>query len=108
MIGVLFACLVMACGLAVNRGLRMPLSVAPLSGLAGIAVLTASCAALRVPPVVTSAVVAALGLAGVTIGIAMSRRLVGEARSCRAPLLILTAAVALPALVLGSAFSGVE
>jgi hypothetical protein len=107
-IGIVFACLVVACGVAINRGLRLPLSVAPLSGLAGIAVLTASCVALGAPPVVTSGVVAVLGLSGVGIAIATSSRLLREARSCRLPLLILAAAVALPALVLGSALAGVE
>src|SRR6266568_1367168 len=108
MIGVVFACLVVACGVTINRALRLPLSGAPLSGLAGMAVLTAFCAALGAPPVVLSAVVALLGLTGVGIALAGSSRLIGEARSHRGPLLILAVAAALPALVLGSALAGVE
>ena len=40
LIGPLFAFLAVACGLGVTRGLRVPLSLAPMSGLAAILAAT--------------------------------------------------------------------
>ena len=49
-VGLVFAMLAVLCGLAVNRALGAPLSVAPFSGLACIAVMSSWCVAVGAPP----------------------------------------------------------
>src|SRR5947209_7203440 len=63
-ITLLFAGLVLLCGLAVNCALRAPVSLAPFTGLASIAVLTTWCAAAGAPALVSTGLVVALALAG--------------------------------------------
>src|SRR5438132_64004 len=105
LIGVLYAGLAAACGLAVNRALRLPLSLAPISGLAAVAVATSWCVALRAPPLMSTALVLALALSGVAVGLAMAPRAFTAAKKW--PVLLMLAAMAIPALMLGSIFAGV-
>jgi len=104
-IGLLFVCLTVACGLAVNRALHAPPSLAPLSGLATIAVLTVWCSALHAPPLLGTGLVIVLALVGVATT-RWSRR--SPVLRAAAPLVVLAAAVAIPALLLGTALAGVD
>lgn len=63
--GLLLVCLAVASGLAVSRAPRVPLSLAPLSGLAAMAVLTVWCSALKAPPLLATGLVVLLALVGV-------------------------------------------
>jgi hypothetical protein len=108
MVSVFFVVLVLACGAALSRGLRLPLNVAPLAGLAGIAVLTTWCARLGAPPMASSALVVALALLGITGLLVTARAAVATSRVSRVPLLVLAISAAIPALMLGSAFAGIE
>ena len=58
--------LVLACGAAVTRALRLPLNLAPLAGLAGIAVLATWCVALKAPPLLSSGLI----VVGASCGVA--------------------------------------
>ena len=108
MVSVFFVVLVLACGAALCRGLRLPLNVAPLAGLAGIAVLTTWCARLGAPPLLGSGLIVALAIAGLA-GLLMSARLwAASAKAWRIPLVLLAISAAIPALMLGSAFAGIE
>ncbi|MCA1647242.1 MAG: hypothetical protein LC797_17900 [Chloroflexi bacterium] len=108
MVSLFFVTLVLACGAALTRALRLPLNVAPLCGLAGIAVLTTWCVALRAPPLVSSGLVVAIAVLGLSSLFTSPRALLANARTWRVPLLILAISAVLPALVLGIAFAGVE
>ena len=77
-IGLLFVCLAVACGLAVNRVLRVPLSLSPLSGLASMAVLTLWCSALGAPPLLGTGLVVVLALAGVATSVRALGRTAGR------------------------------
>jgi hypothetical protein len=108
MVSVFFVVLVLACGAALARGLRLPVNTAPLAGLAGIAVVSTWCARLGAPPALS-----ALLVTGASVGVAivlMSTRNadVQAARAWRAPALILAVSAVIPALMLGTVFAGVE
>ena len=64
LIALLFAGLILLCGLASNRALRAPPSLAPFSGLASIAVLTTWCAAVGALPWLSTLLVVGLALTG--------------------------------------------
>jgi hypothetical protein len=108
MVSVFFVVLVLACGAALARGLRLPLNVAPLAGLAAIAVLTTWCARLGAPPLLSSGLLVAWAMAGLAALVLPAQERVATARHSRVPLLILGIAAAIPALMLGSAFAGIE
>jgi hypothetical protein len=108
MVSLFFVALVLACGASLTRALRLPLNVAPLCGLAGLAVLTTWCAAFRAPPLVSSGLVVAIALVGLASLFTSPRSMVETVRVWRVPLLVLASSAAIPALVLGSAFAGVE
>jgi hypothetical protein len=103
MVSLLFVALVLACGAALTRALRLPLNAAPLGGLAAIAVSTSWCAALGAPPLLSSGIVGAGALLGLA-SLVKSGRHAGP----RVPLLILAISTLIPAAVLGTAFAGVE
>src|SRR5579864_8032477 len=69
-IGLLFAAVCALCGVAVNRRLGAHWSLAPLSGLATMAVLTSWAARIGAPATAGSAIVVVLAVAG---GIIRSR-----------------------------------
>jgi uncharacterized protein DUF6541 len=108
MVSLFFVALVLACGAALTRALRLSLNVAPLAGLAGIAVLTTWCTALKAPPLLGSGLIvlgALLGLAGLLMS---ARETATSVKAWRVPLLVLAVSAALPALLLGAAFAGIE
>lgn len=108
LVGLLFAVLAALCGLAVNRALRGPLSLAPFSGLASIAVLTAWCAATGAPPLVSSGLLVGLTVVGIIAGRPLIEQAVKEAKNDRVTVAILAAAVAIPWLLLGIALMGID
>src|SRR5438552_4947212 len=108
MVSLLFVALVLACGAALTRAARLPLNVAPLIGLAGIAVLATWCAALKAPPLVSSGLIIICALCGVACLVMSTREIAAKLTAWRVPLLVLLISAALPALVLGAAFAGVE
>src|SRR2546423_466827 len=63
-IGVLFCVLAVLGGLAIARVLRTPISLAPLTGLAAMAVVTTFTAWLHLPPAAGTALVVSAALAG--------------------------------------------
>jgi len=107
-IGILFAILAALCGLALNRGLRVPLSLAPLSGLAAVVVLASWSTAVGLPPGWRSGLVSVLALGGLGVAIAAVLRARPALRARWLPLLLLALSVAIPALMLGFAFAAVE
>src|SRR5690242_21048043 len=99
LIGALFAILACLGGVAVNRPVRAPLSLAPFTGLAVIAVLTSWCARLGAPPVTGSVLVVALAGLGAIVLVRNSatRRTIAEAvRNERVAGMVLLAAVVVP------------
>ena len=93
----MFAVLAVACGLGVTRALRVPLSLAPMSGLAAMAVIGVWCSALGTPPQLGTGLVVTLALAG-AITVLISRPSTWHnASACRGPLLVLALATAIPA-----------
>jgi hypothetical protein len=108
LIGVVFVLLALGCGLAVNRVLRVPWSLAPLSGLASVAVLAVWCGALGAPPVVGAVLLVVLAGLGVTPALWTMRKSWRGVVACRGPILVLAAAAAIPALLLGTALAGVD
>jgi hypothetical protein len=108
MVSVFFVVLVLACGAALTRAVRLPLNVAPLAGLAGIAIVTTWCAALGAPPLLSSGFIVAAALLGLGGVLVSTREMVAQARAWRMPLLLLTISAAIPALMLGTAFAGIE
>src|SRR5437667_3325450 len=107
-VGLVFAVLAVLCGLAVNRALGAPLSVAPFSGLACIAVMSSWCVAVGAPPAVSTGLVVVLALAGVGVVVCSFPGVTRVVRSERVTLAILAAAVAIPWLLLGLALVGVD
>jgi hypothetical protein len=67
--GVLFAALAVLCGVAVNRLARAPLSLAPLTGLAAIVVVTSWGSRLGTPPMLGTLGILALALCGVLVAL---------------------------------------
>jgi hypothetical protein len=108
MVSLFFVVLVLGCGAALSRALRLPLDVAPLAGLAGVAVLTTWCATLHVPPALSGGMLVVVGLLGLASVLRTGRSLLPIGRARRVPILVLAFAAALPAVMLGSAFAGVE
>jgi len=107
MVSLFFVVLVLACGAALTRALRLPLNIAPLAGLAAIAVLTTWCARLGAPPLVSSGLVVAAAIAGLLLSV-RTAEVEKSAIARRMPLLVLAVSAAIPALMLGSAFAGIE
>src|SRR5437879_1619716 len=105
MVSVFFVVLVLACGAAMCRVVRLPLNVAPLVGLAGIAVLTTWCATLGAPPLLSSALLVTLGLFGLASSVKSVPQMVGGLRQHRIALLILVFSAVIPGIVLGTAFA---
>ena len=108
MLGVLYASLAIACGLGVSRALRLPPGIAPTLGLATMTVLTVWCTALGAPAWMSSGLVLAVALGGVAAGLRGARGSTVSLLACRAPLVVLTCAAVVPALLLGAVFAGVE
>src|SRR5947207_12573558 len=108
LIGLLLAVLAVFCGVAVNRALRAPLSLAPLSGLASLAVLTTWATALGFPPIVRTASVVCLAAGGLVLLARASPCALSASRGNRLTILLISAAIALPALLLALAFADVQ
>src|SRR6266566_3602200 len=106
--GLLFAVLAVACGLGVTRALRVPLSLAPMSGLAAMAVIGVWCGAFGTPPQLGTGLVVMLALAGATTVLISLPSTWHNASACRGPLLVLALATAIPAVLLGTAFAGAD
>jgi uncharacterized protein DUF6541 len=107
-IALLFAALASLAGVVVVRALKLPLSLAPISGVALLAVLTTWSADLGLPPMWRTASVGLFGLAGAVLAAREANSLVRLTRANRGSVLLLGLAVALPLFMLGVAFSGVE
>src|SRR5438270_384794 len=108
MVSLFFVALVLACGAAFTRALRLPLNLAPVCGLAGIAVMTAWCVVFRAPPLLSSGFVILLALVGLASLLRSPGELLASVRADPWPMLVLAISAAVPVLVLGSAFAGVE
>ncbi len=108
MVSVFFVALVLASGAALTRVLRVPLNVAPLCGLAGIAVLTTWCATLGAPPLLSSGLLVVIAIFGLVGVFTSPREVLENVRAWRIPLLVLAISAALPVLMLGIAFAGIE
>src|SRR5215831_10062274 len=98
--GVLFAVVATLCGVAVNRGFRAPLSLAPFTGLAVMAIFTVWCAGLGAPGLVSTGGVLVLALAGGVFAYREARNLEVD-HVDRTTVALVAAAVSLPALLLG-------
>jgi hypothetical protein len=107
-VGLLFALLAVLCGVAVTRVVRAPLSMAPLVGLASMAVLTRWCVALGAPPLVSSVLVVVLALVGLVMACAVCPQVLATARAHKLSAALVLGSVIVPALLLGFAFSSVE
>src|SRR5207237_4677963 len=99
LIGVMFAGLAALCGVAANRVLRGPLSLAPLSGLASLAVLTTWATALGLPPVVRAASVVCLATGGLVLLARANPRALSASRANRLTVLLISVSMAVPALL---------
>src|SRR5258708_14734873 len=108
MVSVFLVVLVLAGGAALACSLRLPLNVAPLAGLAGIAVVSTWCARLGAPPLVSSGLIVICAIVGVVVLAVSARQLTDTATRWRVPLLVLGISAAIPTLMLGSAFAGIE
>src|SRR5579859_7304871 len=105
MVSVIFVALVLACGAALTRAVRLPLNVAPLSGLALLAVVTTWTVALRAPVLLSTGLIAAIAIVGIASLMAPARAAV---KNHQLPLVVLAISAAVPGLVLGIAFAGIE
>jgi hypothetical protein len=103
-IGLLFALLAVAGGLGVCWALRVPLGVAPVVGLASMAVVSVWCDARGAPPLVGAGLIVALAVAGTIAALPGTRGVY----ACRGPLLVLALAAVIPAVLLGAAFIGLD
>lgn len=109
LIGLICAGVALACGVTAQRLLRLDLSLAPLSGLACVAVVTSWCAILGAPSLVASGLVLAGTVAGVVLAAHWVREEGAQAwRACRAPILILAASIVLPLVLLGIPFADLQ
>src|SRR5215208_330478 len=113
LIGVLFACLAIACGLAARRWWTLPLSLTPLVGLALLAVVTTWLTALGAPPLAISVVVLGLAVLGAaqarpSVAWATVASVVKTGATRRWAVLVLASSVLVPMLILGLAFASVE
>jgi uncharacterized protein DUF6541 len=112
LIGFLYAAVACLCGAAVARALRLPLSLAPWSGLATVVVLAVWCAALGVAPAASTALILVIAAAGawclLRAAAAASRTRHITTSPQRLSVVFLVAAVALPSILLGVAFAGLE
>jgi hypothetical protein len=108
LIPILLAALAIASGLAVNRGLRLPASLAPFSGLAALVVLTRWCVALGAPPWLTSALVVLLAVLGIATAWPSANAALAALRACRVPTVLVLASSLIPAVMLASLFAGVD
>jgi hypothetical protein len=104
-IGLLFAAVAALCGVGVTRVCRAPLSLAPMVGLAAMAVLTSWSARLGLPPLIATGAVVLLALGGlVTIRAALASILLRD----RVATAILVVSVAIPAILLGAALANLD
>jgi hypothetical protein len=108
LIGLLFAGLTLACGMAVQRVLRVPLRLAPLSGLAAVAVLTSWAALLKLPPLASTVLLAGVAVVGLVLSARAMPCFLAAARACRWPTLLLVGGTLVPALMLGTALGGLD
>lgn len=108
MVSVFFVALILACGAALARALRLPLNVAPLAGLAATAVLSTWCAAFGAPPLLSSGLIALFALLGLASVLTWPRAMLATIRPYRVPLLLLALSAAIPAILLGISFAGIE
>ncbi|HEV7663854.1 MAG TPA: DUF6541 family protein [Chloroflexota bacterium] len=106
-IGLLFAGLAIACGVAIQRILRLPVTLAPLSGLAAVAVLSSWCAVLQLPPFVATALIVLLAVVGLGMAVRETSRGIQVVKTCRLPALLLGIGSLLPAVFLGTILAGV-
>src|SRR5438552_16981608 len=82
-VGLAFAALSVLCGVAISRVLRVPTSLAPVSGLATVAVVTSWATAINLPPSIRSGCVVVLGIPGLGVAImARPRSLAAWRGSC--------------------------
>ena len=107
-IALLFAAVSTLCGVAVSRVLKAPPSLAPLSGLAVVAVATTWAADLGVPPLLRTVAIAALSVAGLMLVVRHVPGLVRTATANRIPVVLVASAAALPLVMLGVAFAGID
>jgi hypothetical protein len=107
-IGLLFALLAVLCGVAVTRVVRAPLSMAPLIGLASMAVLTRWCVGVGAPPLVSSILLVGLALVGLVVAVGACPQVLANARANTLSTVLLVGSVAVPALLLGFALGNVE
>lgn len=107
-IGVLFCVLAVLGGLAIARVLRTPISLAPLTGLAAMAVVTTFTAWLHLPPAAGTALVVSAALAGALRAGLDATHSSTRTRPPRLVSALLIGSAALPALILGLAFAGLE
>jgi hypothetical protein len=108
LIGLLFALLAVLCGLTITRVLRVPTSLAPLSGLASMVVMTTLTTGLRLPSVAGTALVVSAALAGLVSAALEAKQALTTRRASRLASVVVFASAAIPALILGLAFAGVE
>jgi len=111
-IGVLFAVLAALCGVGVTRACRGPLSLAPITGLAAMAVLTTWCARLGVPPLVgtlgvVGLAIAGLGVAGCALRVTRSAAVAVALRD-QVTTILLVVSVVIPTVLLGAAMASVD
>src|SRR5258708_39545858 len=99
MVSLFFVVLVLACGAALTHSLRLPLNVAPLAGLAGIAVLTTWCSAPGAPPLLSSRLIGVCALPGPGGPPVSARETVARAQAWRMPLGPLGTSAAVPQLM---------
>ena len=103
----LFFALAVLGGLAGARVLRAPASLAPLGGLAAMAIATTFTTWLRLPPAAGTALVTGAALAGV-LRVGLDARYLSTRTPPRWASALVIASVAVPALTLGAAFAGLE
>jgi hypothetical protein len=107
-IGLLFAVLTLLSGLAITRLLRVATSLAPASGLASMVVMTTVTTWLGLPPLAGTALCVSAALAGLVVAALETKQALTSARVSRLTSVLLVASAAVPALVLGLAFAGLE
>jgi len=95
-VGLAFAALSVLCGVAISRVLRVPTSLAPVIGLATVAVVTSWATAINLPPSIRSGCVVALGIAGFGVAMMAARRALATMRARRFQVTVLDAAVSIP------------
>jgi hypothetical protein len=103
-----FAGLILLCGLTVHRTLGVPVSLAPFTGLASLAVLTTWCAASGAPPLISTGLIAAMAAVGLAMAAGAAGRAWHTVRSARLTSAIVLVSVAIPWLLLGAALAPLD